>query len=109
MLTDPGHVLNDDRSAIPLLVTTKPSDQTSISGHRTALVRGSHQHTDLLVPATTDAVTVTVESPRADVWERYFEQQETGSMTRTSDTTVEFVLDDGETSVSVTWIRLRLV
>lgn len=109
LLTDPGHVLNDDRSSIPLLVTTKPSDQTAISGHRTVLVRGSHQHTDLLVPATTDAVTITVESPRADVWERYFERQEAGSVTRTSDTTVEFVLDDGETSISVTWIRLRLV
>lgn len=109
LLTDPGHVLNDDRSSIPLLITTKPSDQTAINGHRTVLIRGSHQHTDLLVPATTDAVTITVESSRTDVWERYFERQEAGSVTRTSDTTVEFVLDDGETSVSVTWIRLRLV
>lgn len=109
MLTDPGHVLNDDRSAVPLLVTTKPSDGTSIGGHRTVLVRGSHQHTELLVPRTADEVTITVESPRADAWERYFEQQGTGSVTGTGDTTAEFVLDDGETSVSVTWIRLRLV
>jgi hypothetical protein len=112
MLTDPGHVLNDDRSAVPLLVTTKPSDQTSIGGHRTVLVRGSHQRTDLLVTATTDEVTVTVESPRADVWERYFErateQQTGGSVSRTDDT-VEYAIASNETSVSVTWVRLRLV
>lgn len=112
MLTPPGHVLNDDRSAIPLLVTTKPSDQTSISGHRTVLVRGSHQHTDLLVPSTTDAVTVTVESSRADVWERYFEraaeQQTGGSVSRTGDT-IEYTITGGEKSVTISWIRFRLV
>lgn len=111
MLTDPGYVLNDDRSVVPLLITTKPSDQTAISGHRTVLVHGSHQHTDLLVPSTTDKVTVMVESPRVDAWERYFdrtaERRGVGSVSRTDDT-VKYTVTEGEKSVPVTWVRLRL-
>lgn len=111
MLTDPGYVLNDDRSSVPLLVTTKPSDQTSISGHRTVLVRGSHQHTEILHARTTTDLTLTVESPRADAWERYFERaadQQGGSVARTGNT-VEYTVTGGEMYVPVTWVRLRLV
>lgn len=112
ILVDPGYVLNDDRSVVPLLVTTKPSDQTAIGGHRTVLVHGSYQHAEILDPATTDQVTVRVESPRADAWERYFQRradrQETGSVTRTGDA-VEYTVVGGEKSLSVTWVRLRLV
>lgn len=111
MLTDPGYILNDNRSVVPLLITTKPSDQTAISGHRTVLVHGSHQHTDLLVPSTTDKVTVMVESPRVDAWERYFdrtaERRGVGSVSRTDDT-VKYTVTEGEKSVPVTWVRLRL-
>lgn len=112
MLTDPGYVLNDDRSALPLLVTTKPSDQTAISGHRTVLVRGSKQHAQILQSRTTTDLTITVESPRADAWERYFDQaadrQGVGSVARTGDT-VEYTVSGGEKSVSVAWMRFRLV
>lgn len=115
MLNEPGYVLNDGRSSIPLLVTTKPSDQTAISGHRTVLVRSSYQFTELLHPRTSEneTVTITIDSPRADAWERYFERQaekqETGSVESTGDTTVEYTIDGSETSVSATWVRFRFV
>jgi hypothetical protein len=113
MLKDPGYVLSDDRSSVLLLVTTKPSDQTGVAGHQTMLVRGSHQHTELLYHRTTDEVTVTIDSPRADAWEQYFERQaenqdaEPEDVLDRDDTKVEYTIEAGETSVSVTWIRLR--
>lgn len=116
MLDEPGYVLNDGRSSVPLLITTKPSDQTSISGHRTVLVRSSYERTEILHPQASEneTVTITIESPRADAWERYFERQDVGTVEPTeTDTTVEYTINgdeaESEMSISGTWIRLRFV
>ncbi|MDL5360452.1 hypothetical protein [Halalkalicoccus sp. NIPERK01] len=116
MLDEPGYVLNDGRSSIPLLITTKPSDQTATGGQRTVLVRSSYQYTEPLHPRTTEneTVTITIDSPRADAWERYFERQKVGTVEpMESDTTVEYAINrdeaESETSVSATWIRFRFV
>ncbi len=116
MLDEPGYLLNEGRSSIPLLVTTKPSDQTAVGGHRTVLVRSTSQYTEIIHPRTAEneTVTITIDSPRADAWERYFERQDGGTVEPTeSDTTVEYTINgDGterETSVSATWVRFRFV
>lgn len=115
MLNEPEYTLHDRRSSVPLLIATKPSDQTTTSGHQTVLVRTSYQRTESLHPQTSEneAVTIAIDSPRVDAWERYFERQvenhEGGSVERTDDTTVQYTIDGGETSVSATWIRFRFV
>lgn len=114
MLDEPEYTLNDRRSSVPLLITTKPSDQTTISGHQTVLVRTSYQRTESPHPKSeNDTITISINSSRADAWEQYFERQaenhEVGSVQRTGDTTVEYTIDSGETSVSATWIRFRFI
>ncbi|ADJ15563.1 DUF7289 family protein [Halalkalicoccus jeotgali] len=111
MLGGPPLIVGE-RSTLPLLVTTTPGDRASIAGQRTVLVTSSHQRTQLHVVRSEEPVTVVIESPRADVWERYLDRSEL-EPNRTGDT-VEFTIDcestvDCEyTSVSVTWVRLRL-
>lgn len=116
MLDEPGYILNDERSSIPFLITTKPSDQTATGGQRTVLVRNSYQYAESLHPHTTEneTVAITINSPRADAWERYFDRQKIGTVEPTeNDTTVEYAINrdeaESQTSVSATWIRFRFV
>lgn len=107
LLSEPPFVVGE-RSTLPLLVTTTPGDQSSIGGQQTVLVTSSHQRTDLVQLPPDRSVTVTIDSPRADAWERYLER--TGFEVveeETDENTVEFMIDSNSTSVSVTWVRLR--
>jgi hypothetical protein len=108
LLSGPPSVVSD-RSTVPILVTTTPGDQDSIDGHRTVLVSSTHQRTDFVQQPTDQPVAITIESPRADAWERHFERPESQHLevTSTDENSVTFEIDADGTSVSVTWIRLR--
>lgn len=101
-----------DRLVVPLIETSRPPDQTSAAGERTLRVTSTARSINGTVPTglrePTANVTVTVESPRADAWERHFERNTDGNVTRTGDeVTVE--IDDSDVSrVSATRFRIRL-
>lgn len=108
LLRDPPFVVGE-RSTIPLLVTTEPGNQGSISGQRTVLVTSSYQRTGFVHLRTNEPVTITLDSPRADAWERYLERagNEHLSISATGENTVTYEIDANSTSVSATWVRLR--
>lgn len=108
LLSEPPSVV-DDRSMVPMLVTTTPGDQDSIEGYRTALVTSTYQRTELVHPQTDQPITVTIESPRTDAWERYLERSESEHLLIISanENTVTYKINADSTSVSVTWVRLR--
>lgn len=80
MRSEPGWVVDDDHALIPLVVTDRTGDRVAFGGSSTVLVRGQVTGRGVageLVAAAGDdvTVTVTVESPRADAWKRYFESE----------------------------------
>jgi len=80
MRSDPGWVIDDEHALIPLIVTDRTGDRVAFGGSSTVLVRGQVTGRGVageLVAAAGDdvTVTVTVASPRADAWGRYFEAE----------------------------------
>lgn len=79
MRSDPGWVIDDGHALIPLIVTDRTGDRVAFGGSSTVLVRGQATGRGVageLVAAGDDVtVTVTVASPRADAWGRYFEAE----------------------------------
>lgn len=80
MRREPGFVFNSRRVVVPFLVTYPRGDARSLSGDATALVVAYRQSADLGGEFDTDSssdarVNVTVESPRAAAWKRYFERE----------------------------------
>lgn len=75
MIRDPNVVLTDDVVIVPI-VQTYPADGDAIgvSGQSTVLVQTRHAESDLYEHDAAGGyeVTVEVDSPRADAWERYF-------------------------------------
>jgi hypothetical protein len=77
MVQRPGFVHDDHRAIVPFLVTY-PRDDGGVSGDATVLVLARHQSSGLAGqfrtgPGSDARVNVTVESPRAGAWKRYFE------------------------------------
>lgn len=80
MRSDPGWVIDDEHALIPLIVTDRTGDRVAFGGSSTVLVRGQVTGRGVageVVAAAGDdvTVTVTVASPRADAWGRYFEAE----------------------------------
>ncbi|WP_266077465.1 DUF7289 family protein [Haladaptatus caseinilyticus] len=80
MRREPGYVFDDERVVIPFLITYPRGDTDSISGDSTVLIVAYHQSAALdgqfRTGSTADVRTnVTVESPRAVAWKRYFERK----------------------------------
>ncbi|QZP37778.1 DUF7289 family protein [Halobaculum magnesiiphilum] len=81
MRSEPGWVIDDDHALIPLVVTDRTGDRVAFGGSSTVLIRGQVTGRGIAgkVAAGDDdddvTVTVTVESPRADAWKRYFESE----------------------------------
>jgi len=82
MRVEPGFVVDDRRSLVPLLVTYPQGDGDGIGGDSTVLVvahrqpSGSTGEFDTGLDDPGEArVNVTVESPRADAWGRYFDEE----------------------------------
>lgn len=74
----PGWIVDDRRSVVPLLVTYPRGNSTGVGGSSTVLAVAYRQSSDVLgrfeaSAGATANVTVTVESPRAAAWGRYFE------------------------------------
>ena len=68
---EPPMLLSDDRVQVPLVNTTTPANE-SVSG-TTILLRGVSQDRSVLATETDETVEITVESPRYELWKRYFE------------------------------------
>jgi len=85
MRDDPGWLVDDERAVLPLTVTTRPGGRSAIGGSSTVLVtmdttsRGIARELDA-GSAGPVRVNVTVGSPRADAWERYFESLNDGTV-----------------------------
>lgn len=83
MGVEPGFVVTERNALIPFVHTYPSGGTTSLGGRATVLVVAHQQNSKLaqqLVTGTAagdpDArVNVTVESPRAEAWERYFESE----------------------------------
>ncbi|QZX99603.1 DUF7289 family protein [Halobaculum rubrum] len=93
MRSTPGWVIDDGHALIPLVVTDRTGDRVAFAGSSTVLIRGQvtgRGVADELASGAGDdvTVTVTVASPRADAWKRYFEAE--------GFTAVDSDPDDGE-------------
>lgn len=80
MFVEPPWIVDADRTVLPLIVTREAENRTRVGGERTVLVTAAAQSRSLARAFTTGAghdatVTVTVESPYADAWGRYFDAQ----------------------------------
>lgn len=104
MRTDPGWVVDDDRAMVPLVITSPSGERNALGGSSTVLVRGDVTGRGIVAELTAGAdsdvrVNVTVESPRADAWGRYFERE---GMTAVD-------ADGGDGSVTYTFVVNRIV
>ena len=76
----PGWVIDDDHALIPLFVTDRAGQRSAFGGSSTVLVRGDVTGRGVAGeltagPSSDVRVNVTVSSPRADAWKRYFEAE----------------------------------
>lgn len=74
----PGWVVDDDHALIPLVVTSRSDDRAALGGSSTVLVRSSVTGRGVAGELAADpgvVVNVTVASPRAEAWKRYFESE----------------------------------
>lgn len=79
MLSDPDWLV-DDRAVVPYALLTRGDGTTIVAGETTVLVVGETKSRGVAGSFTTDddtpvIVNVTVESSRADAWDRYMEEQ----------------------------------
>ncbi|MFC6785377.1 hypothetical protein ACFQFH_05455 [Halobaculum halobium] len=80
MRSAPGWVVDGDHALIPLVVTDRTGDRVAFGGSSTVLVRGQVTGRGVAAELAADTgsdvtVTVTVDSPRAVAWKRYFEAE----------------------------------
>jgi len=80
MFVDPPWLVDDDRIVLPLIVTREAENRTRVGGERTVLVTAVARSRSLATEFTTgdghDAtVTVTIESPYADAWGRFLDEE----------------------------------
>lgn len=83
MVSEPGYVVTDRTAVVPFVHTYRGDGATSLAGDSTILVVARQQNSKLASELATGTdsgdpdvrVNVTVESPRASAWGRYFESQ----------------------------------
>lgn len=80
MNSDPDWLIDDRRAVIPFLSVYSPTNRTSIGGRTTVLVLTERRSNTLggqfrTAPGSQARVNVTVESPHAEAWGRYFERE----------------------------------
>lgn len=111
MLSSPGWLVDADRMVLPLITTIEGDGTTNIGGRTTVLVvamRTSHDLTcDFTNPDTTLEVNVTVESPRAGAWERYFEDRGF-DINKSTSTVVAAEFNTSELYVSSTVVEIEI-
>ncbi|MFC7057450.1 DUF7289 family protein [Halovenus salina] len=73
VLREPPLLLDQSRIFLPVIETTAPAIEAA--GGTTVLFRGESKRRSVLHAATSGDVTITVESPRYELWERYFVDQ----------------------------------
>lgn len=74
----PGWVVDDDHALVPLVVTSRSGDRAALGGSSTILVRSTVIGRGVAGELASDSgvqVNVTVSSPRAEAWKRYFESE----------------------------------
>lgn len=114
MSVDPDITVDDRTAVIPFVHTYPRGETRSLSGDKTVLVEGRQQNTKVARDfETTDGedvrVNITVESPRATSWGRYFEDQGfVGIDEDPSDGNVTYGFTTERVYVTETTIELRL-
>jgi hypothetical protein len=118
MMDGPPFYFDADRIMLPLIETSRPADQSAAGGERTLRVTSSLRQVNETTPSALQTpsgnVTITVESPRADAWERYFEKRAAdpdldAEVTRLGSTEVRLEVDTARVSAPRYRIRLRFV
>lgn len=80
MLSQPGWLNDSTRAVIPFIVTFPQDTSEQLGGHTKLLLVARRDSTSLKGPFTASGgadvrVNVTVDSPRAEAWKRYFEDR----------------------------------
>lgn len=83
----PGDDRVENTTVLPMISTVRQSDSASTGGGSTILLVAYQRSTNFGSFASDDGVevTVTIESPRADAWERYLEERDVGTVSRNGD------------------------
>lgn len=117
MLIEPGWIVTRRTAVIPFVHTYPTGGITRMSGDSTVLVVAHRQSNQLvgqlsteMGPGNPDArVNVTVESPRAIAWKRYFEAQGYDAIDGdVTDETITYQFTTDRVYVSETTVELRL-
>lgn len=90
MLEEPPLLFSTERVHAPIIMTTTPAIESA--GGTTVLLRGKSTAREVLLADTQgnyagDTITVTISSPRYEIWERYFEEETGLSGCSTDDAT----------------------
>ena len=111
MLSEPDFVFETDHVVMPLIETRSRSDRT-IGGESTIRVTSEFSFIETTVPAqlaepSGSDVNVTIESSRAEAWERYFEDQPGSVESDLENDRVRFTVEEKE-RISAPRFRIRL-
>lgn len=100
VLREPDFALSEER-AVVRLVQTRNEEGANVGGGTVRVQADAVDDRAVFANATSQDLTLTVESPRAGVWERYFETNEDLDCTATADTvTCEVTSDAVHVTVS---------
>lgn len=110
MQIEPNFQLDHDRSVFTIVNTRFRGDHESISSFGTILIVAEFRDTSVVSLDDQEQVNVTVESPRAVAWNRYFEKQEFGTVKEfdQQNETVTYSFTGTETTVIETRLGVRL-
>ncbi|MGM0398035.1 MAG: DUF7289 family protein [Halobacteriota archaeon] len=84
MIRHPDLVLSDERTVVRI-VQTRTADGANVGGATVRVRADGVGDSAVFANTTTQDVTITVESPRAGVWERYFASNDDLDCTETAD------------------------
>ncbi|CCQ36418.1 probable secreted glycoprotein [Natronomonas moolapensis 8.8.11] len=110
MLREPPFKITADSTVVPIIAITAPSDQPTISRELAhtrveSTRRNPTPNPDL--SADGNRITITVESPWSDAWERYFDRQAEPEAVKSDGQSVEIETDRISTPVSRIDLHIR--
>lgn len=106
MLREPGFLLSEDRSVVRLVQTQNPAG-ANVAGASVHVRADAVNDSAVIATETTQELTIRVESPRAPVWEQYFESNDGLDCTGTADAvTCEVRTDSAHVTVSEIAVRV---
>ena len=109
MLNEPSYIIDSDRSLLQLVNLRERGDRDEIGRVGTAHIVAEYSRSSIVTYDSSEPVNITVESPRAIAWKRYFESQERGTVEYDAgNDTVVYSFESAETVIVETRIGIRL-